>query len=309
MIKKFYFSVILFVVLLGFMAPVLTVFAQTAADREYTVLAPLPGTTIKENCVAGDPECKTTLAKYLPGLFKLLVGLAAAAAVFRIVWGGFLYMSSDALQGKEDGRTMIWNSIKGLVLIIGAWLILYTINPGLLELRLNIETIEISGPPSSANGGILSGSGTPGRAMTQAEIDESNAMREALEKVGIYTYTGPCTKGQTRGCVNLNGLTQTTQSGLDALTKMLAQNGVARFITLTGGTESGHSSTGGHPTGDSVDIGRSANSANYTALSNFIISRGGTPVPTSYGNLYTIQINGRSVTFLDENDHWHVTFK
>lgn len=305
MIKRFYFSVILFVVLLGFMAPVLTAVAQTAADREYTVLAPLPGTTIKENCVAGDPECKTTLAKYLPGLFKLLVGLAAAGAVLRIVFGGFLYMSSDALQGKEDGRTMIWNSVKGLVLIIGAWLILYTINPGLLELRLNIETVEISGPPSSANGGVLSGGGTPGREMTQTEIDESNRIRTLLESKGIYTYTGACTKGQTRGCVNLDGLGQHVIDGLASLRNMFGQN-----LTITGGTEGGHSATGGHPTGESIDFGQNNNS-NYQALTNWIISRDGNPVQKPLGLEYTVQINGRPVKFLRESDppHWHVTFK
>lgn len=283
---------------------------KTFAQNDYTVLAPLPGTTIKDNCAAGDKDCKTNLEKYLPGLFKLAVGLTAAFAVFMIVIGGFQYMSTDALQGKEEGKTRIWNSIKGLVLVIGAWLILYTVNPALLALRLNIDTVEIKGPPSSANGGVLGGVSTTGRAMTSEEIASSNAVRTALESVGIYTYTGPCTKGQTTGCVNLNGLNDRTISGLSALKNMVAAAGAGNSLTITGGTEGGHSSTGGHPTGESIDFGRTNNS-NYQSFSNWIISNGGNPKPTDKGDLYTIQINGRPVTFLNESDppHWHVTFK
>ncbi len=284
------------------------------AQNDYTVLAPLPGTTIQDNCVAGDKnkECKTNLEKYLPGLFKLAVGLSAAFAVFMIVIGGFQYMSTDALQGKEEGKARIWNSVKGLVLVIGAWLILYTINPGLLELRLSIETIEIKGPPSVSGGGVLGAGGTtPGRAMTPEQVIASNAVREALESVGIYTYTGPCTKGQTTGCVNLDGLTPTTISGLGALSSMVAEAGAGTYLTITGGTEGGHAAAGDHPKGNAIDFGQGNNTNNYQAFSNWIVSRGGTPVETSLGPQYTIQINGKPVTFLKESNppHWHVTFK
>ena len=126
---------------------------QVLAVDEYTVLAPLPGTTDCGDNIADpgyDPgtfECKTTLEKYLPGLFNLLIGLAAVFAVLMIVIGGIQYMSSDALSGKEDGKTRIWNAVKGLVLVIGAWLILYTVNPNLLNLNLNVAPVTITPPP------------------------------------------------------------------------------------------------------------------------------------------------------------------
>lgn len=282
----------------------------TFAQNDYTVLAPLPGTTIKDNCVAGDKDCKTNLEKYLPGAFKLAVGLSAAFAVFMIVIGGFQYMSTDALQGKEEGKARIWNSVKGLVLVIGAWLILYTINPGLLELRLSIDTIEIKGPPSVSGGGALGTGATPGRVMTPEEEADSNRIKKLLEGTDpnqkiVGTYSDACTKGQTTGCVNLNGLQQTVIEGVLALRRDFGQ-----FINITGGTEGGHSAGGDHPKGNALDFGQVHN-PNYQAFSNWIVSRGGTPQPTDLGPLYTIQINGRPVTFLKESNppHWHVTFK
>ncbi len=161
----------------------------TFAQNDYTVLAPLPGTT---ECGDGGKDCKTSLEKYLPGVFKLAVGLSAAFAVFMIVIGGFQYMSTDALQGKEEGKARIWNSVKGLVLVIGAWLILYTINPGLLKLRLSIETIEIKGPPSVSGGGALGTGTTPGRAMTPEEEADSNRIKNYWkEQIRIKKLLGP----------------------------------------------------------------------------------------------------------------------
>lgn len=275
------------------------VFAQ---DYKYSVLAPLPGTT-EGTCDPNNPGsgCETTLQKYLPGVFNLAIGLSAVFAVIVIVVGGFKYMTTDALQGKEDGKNMVWNAVKGLFLVIGAWLILYTINPDLLNLKLTIDRADIA-KPAGASGGTLGGATTGGTPMTDAEIIESNAVRLSLENEGIYTYTGPCIYGQTKGCVNLNGLTDTTKDGLVSLKNSFGQN-----ITITGGTEAGHSATGGHPTGDSVDLGFSYNNA---SLATYVDkNKVAAPVQTSLGPQYTLNINGRTVTFLKESDHWHVTFK
>lgn len=121
--------------------------AQT--DLSYTVLAPLPGTTeCDDSIVGGDgsqrTDCKTTLEKYLPGMFKLLIGISAVWAVFMIVIGGFQYMTSDAITGKKEGLSKLQNSILGLFLVICSWLLLNTINPKLLELNLNIQALDFS---------------------------------------------------------------------------------------------------------------------------------------------------------------------
>lgn len=118
-----------------------------AQDNSYTVLAPLPGTT-QGNCPPGATDCKTSLTEYLPGVFNLAIGLSAAFAVLMIVIGGFQYISTDAIQGKQAGKERIKNAVLGLVLVISAWLILATINPKLLEINLNIEPAPTGNPPA-----------------------------------------------------------------------------------------------------------------------------------------------------------------
>lgn len=134
-----------------FILPAIRTFATS---HEYTVLAPLPGTTSCADNNLG-ANCKTTLEKYLPGIFKLAIGLSAVAAVLMIVIGGLQYMSTDAIMKKEDGKKRIQNAIYGLVLVIGAWLILNTVNPNLLKLNLKIDDITTTAPA----GGTLSSTG------------------------------------------------------------------------------------------------------------------------------------------------------
>lgn len=158
-ISKLIFAFLIF----GFCLSVLSISQVSAqaqnTDLEYTLLAPLPcvdgdGTGVNFNPNCNKPAQKTTLEKYLPGMFQLLIGIAAAFAVFMIVIGGFQYMTTDAVQGKSEGKERITNAIYGLLLVISAWLILYTINPKLLELRLDIAPTDIK--PVAGGGGTLS---------------------------------------------------------------------------------------------------------------------------------------------------------
>ncbi|MBN2094079.1 MAG: hypothetical protein JW740_01785 [Candidatus Zambryskibacteria bacterium] len=130
---------IFIILLIVFALGSLLVFQVYAED--YTVLAPLPGT---------ESGGKTNLQMYVPGLITLLIGLSAVVAVLRIVWGGIIYMTSDAIFGKQRGRGMILNSVFALVLVIAAYLILTTINPNLLKFNLNLEKPEIGTPNVSA---------------------------------------------------------------------------------------------------------------------------------------------------------------
>lgn len=134
-------------------------FTTNAQDIKPTLLAPLPGTT--ESCSGG--VCQTTLQTYLPNLFKLLIGLSAVWAVVMIVIGGFQYMTTDAFSGKEEGKARIWGAVKGLFLVIGAWLILNEINPNLLKINLNLPKVVVE--PSIGQGGSVS----PGASGLQQE--------------------------------------------------------------------------------------------------------------------------------------------
>jgi len=99
--------------------------ALAAVDSVYAPLAPLPDLNAKDLKLAESISFDT----YVTYLFNLLIALGAVAAVLMITWGGFEYMTSDAVNDKKDGIAKIKNAIYGLLLVLSSVLILRTINP------------------------------------------------------------------------------------------------------------------------------------------------------------------------------------
>jgi len=97
----------------------------TLAD--YNIEVSIPGGPAKNTPV--------TLGQYLRYIYLFALGIAGVAAVGSIVVGGFLYMFSDTVISKEQAKGYITSAIKGLVLALAAYLILFTINPDLVSLK------------------------------------------------------------------------------------------------------------------------------------------------------------------------------
>ncbi|OGY58578.1 MAG: hypothetical protein A3H06_02005 [Candidatus Colwellbacteria bacterium RIFCSPLOWO2_12_FULL_44_13] len=84
----------------------------------------LPGLTF-----SGGGECSFKLAN----IFTYAIGLGGLIALAIMIWAGFLYITSatnpsKATESKEWMKAAIW----GLLLLFGGWMILYTINPGIV---------------------------------------------------------------------------------------------------------------------------------------------------------------------------------
>ena len=101
-----------------------------ASAQGYIPLAPIEG-TLK----AGSNT--TDLPTYLAGIYKVAIAAAGALAFLMIVWGGFTYVTAESIGGKDAGREYIQNAIGGLVLAIASYVLLYTINPALVQLNLD----------------------------------------------------------------------------------------------------------------------------------------------------------------------------
>ncbi len=85
-------------------------------------LAPLPGFTATTT---------STLGGFLKGLFTVLVMVAGILAFIMLVLGGITYATADAISGKTSGKEMMLNAVLGLIIALGAWVILNSINPNL----------------------------------------------------------------------------------------------------------------------------------------------------------------------------------
>lgn len=117
----------------------------------YKLLAPLPklGTTFDS-----DPNCTTTngvetctnpcaFGKYMNILINLIIGFAAVLAVIMIIAGGLEYMTSELISSKESGKNRITNALLGLVIALGSWALLNTLNPELLNVCLKLPEAKI----------------------------------------------------------------------------------------------------------------------------------------------------------------------
>jgi hypothetical protein len=103
-------------------------------NTNYKLLAPLNGIQNFES----DPEKNPcAFGKYMNMMIKIILGIAAVLAVIMIIKGGFEYMMSSLPSGKESGKGTITQAILGLIIALGAYLILFTINPNLLNFCLD----------------------------------------------------------------------------------------------------------------------------------------------------------------------------
>lgn len=273
--------------------------AQTQSD--YTVLAPLPGV-----------GATTNITSYIPAAFNLAIGVSAVLAFVMITFGGIMYATSDAITGKSQGREYATNAIYGLLLVLGAYAILNTINPQILSFNLDIPvpqnvpatTPTVTGPTPAGSTYTYTGRIMNGYVMTQAQIEDDRANRSAL--VGVSVNNPPCLIGNTSGCTNMNNLSQSVILGLNGLA---AQGACGCAITVTGGTEGGHEDH--RPGLQIVDIRPSAELNRYL----------GAPANPPDGARATATLpNGRRLLMVYERaggnpsgtstgDHWHTTIE
>ncbi len=171
----------------------------------YTLLAPLPGVG---NCkdINGKQVCTIqtnqpgALQNYLSIIFALLIGIAGLLAVIMIVVGGIEYMSTDAFSGKEEGRERVTQAIVGLLLALGAWLILYTINPDILSLRFGLGSVSITTEESGSEHDSTS-AGSSGGAITNPLCSDLSAL--AAQNHVPYPKKNSVELGKLIACVTL----------------------------------------------------------------------------------------------------------
>ncbi len=105
-----------------------------------------------------------TLATYINALYTLAITIAAFLAVVKLIFAGVKYIVSDVPPSKVAAKNDIKNSILGLLIVIGAVLILTTINPDLVDLNAlgkieptitEIQSVEVitTGSDTTTSGG------------------------------------------------------------------------------------------------------------------------------------------------------------
>lgn len=112
------------------------------------LLSPLPGLNLVQ---VGDGNTGAGgLGEWVNLILRIIIGLASLLAVIMIILAGVQYMSSDMVTSKGSAKEKIQDALIGLLLALGIFIILNTINPDLLNTTPNIQNVSysIEFPPS-----------------------------------------------------------------------------------------------------------------------------------------------------------------
>ena len=222
----------------------------SGASLKYTPLENLPGF---EN-QGGD------FATYFGNLYKLALWIVGISALFMLVVGGFLYLSSAGNTALlVTAKKTIYSALIGLVIALVSWLLLDTINSDLTNLKLSGLSGAISSGSSSGTGSAGTGSGGSTATGTYTHAEAAAALSAA--GIGITSSSGRIGCSDV-GCTTLEGI---PKSAIDNLISIKKDCGCS--FNVTGGTEAGHASHGsGKPI---VDVTQD------TTLGNFLYSKAG----------------------------------
>lgn len=102
------------------------------------------------------PGAEGDFNTYINSIYTLAISIAALLAVIKIVIAGVKWMTTDVVSSKGDAKKDIQGALFGLLVIIGAVIILTVINPNLLEVNLTMR--EMQTPDPSEWGGGSGGS-------------------------------------------------------------------------------------------------------------------------------------------------------
>ncbi|MFZ1735784.1 MAG: pilin [Candidatus Moraniibacteriota bacterium] len=237
-------------------SPTTTPTANTSGSTSlnYTPLENLPGFDGQ----SGD------FATYFGNLYKLALWIVGISALFMLVVGGFLYLSSagnTSLLG--TAKKYIYSALIGLVIALISWLLLDTINGDLTNLKLSglNGAIGTAGAPGTT-GSPSAGTG-PGGSTTTGTYTHAEAVAAlSAAGIGVKSSTG-CLGKDAAGCTTLE---QIPKSAIDNLIAIKKDCGCS--FDVTGGTETaGHVSHG--PGKPIVDVTQD------TTLGNFLYSKAG----------------------------------
>lgn len=296
---------------LGFVivAIILTIHHAHAMDLStYQPLEPLPD---EHGVISYDA---VAVNSFFTRVYFFSLTAAVFLSVIMIIAGGLQYMARGVSESAAKGaKDRIQKALLGLVLALGSYLILQTINPELVhpqffvpaqegqQLTIGGSSIDRGVPGSAVLPVVKPYAGTdPSGDLARILADEQR-VRTQLENGGVVVTgtqgTAPCTQIGQEGCTLVGTL---PQYGITDLLKL--KGDCECKVIVTAGTEWwGHQTH--QPDKAIVDLDDSGSLTEYLAKTD--------PLPTtdSHGNkVYTIPQIGRFVAEIgaEGGSHYHV---
>ena len=130
---------------------------------------------------------------FINNLYTISISLAALLAVVKIIIGGVKWSLSDIVTTKESAKNDIQNAIFGLVIIIGAVLVLNIINPDLTDINVsfpNQRDVAVTEVPNTVVRECPVVDGTP----------NCSQIEENCQRAGSMVQTNISSDGKTITC-------------------------------------------------------------------------------------------------------------
>lgn len=304
-------KILLYIGVIGLFLNTSLVFAQ----EEYNLLEPgfvggAPGTNVSVNFV-----------DYAENAYKIFLTIVVFVTVLMFIIGGLEYMTSALPAAKSNGIKRITAAFWGLVLALSSFLILNIINPDLLEIRVDFAQVGQNVPTApntntggnnngNTGGGGGTGTSTPPITGTSTTPVIPGEIRENLRLANISVNNSECPpntpyQNVSGSCTSVEGLQASAVQGIKYI-----QQEVGAGITITGGSELGHSSGPmSHGTGHKIDLGKNANSGQWDKITEVLKEATGQQSFTKNVNYQGRLSNGQNIVVRYENpDHYDIKF-
>lgn len=158
-------------------------------------------------CGPGEVCPISWLAQYINVLFKYLIGIAAILSAVVILFGGFVWLTSFGSPEKvKQAKDYIIGAMTGLFLALFSYLILFTINPNLVNFNpINLKVVkpliaEGFGPGASSEGSGGTGSQSigPGGGDGSGTVSNTGLTDYTVQKISEYEAHGCEVTGRWR---------------------------------------------------------------------------------------------------------------
>jgi len=308
----FFLSVFLFG-LSGVMMPDIV----SAGPFTYEALEAIPGS-----------ERTGEISPYLHAIYRFALWAVGIAALFMLSIGGMMYLTSAGNTSQiGTAKKVIFDALIGLTLALVAWLILYVINPQLIEANLDIFAVaggHVTDDPdavsSTAGGASHNGSNpaptgdavtlatfllkhatTAGSCSSSAGVVSPKSNLEEVSAGGSMTTCHYGCNGTMSLCTRTSNVSQTLLQGL---ADMSADGTGFTITSIAGGS---HSMNSMHYSGNAADVGkRDSKVRGY--VDGKVKAGKGSKICDKGGGVYEITSSSGAVLYFydEDSEHWHI---
>jgi len=119
----------------------------------------IPGSDFQTGKAFNVSNNTATIANYVKAIYKYLIGIIGIVACIMLMVGGIVWLTAGGSPEKvKQAQEYIIASLTGLVLALGSFMILGTINPALVNFTIsNIKSVNPYSDTSSPASGVITG--------------------------------------------------------------------------------------------------------------------------------------------------------